>query len=319
MLQQRPLPGHASGEMPPAEPAPLPRPHGIRDAVPALLAAVSFGLTFPTVRAVFGDLPALFGAGWLYFASGIGLTLLRWTPLVPRGEPLARRDLPWLAGAIVSGGIVAPFANVRALSELPGHVGALLANLEVVFTALFAVLLFGERLVGRRAAGIAVLLAGGIAASGAIDRGVGGMAATGAFFAALAALGWGIDNNLTRRIAAKDAVQIARWKGLLGGAASLGLAGALGAIPSAGVGVWFGGGMVGFVGYGLSLVLFVTSLRTLGAALTTAIFGVGATLVGTLASALLLSESVSAWTGVSAVLVLAGVVLATWERAPVRS
>jgi drug/metabolite transporter (DMT)-like permease len=64
------------------------------------------------------------------------------------------------------------------------------------------------------------------------------------------------------------------------------------------------------VGYGLSLVLFVKSLRTLGAARGGAVFIVCALVVGVLASALFLGERLSAWTPVAGVLVVVGVLLA---------
>src|SRR3546814_7213856 len=86
-----------------------------------------------------------------------------------------------------------------------------------------------------------------------------------------ACLAWGIDNNLTRKISGSDPMQIAMLKGLVAGSVNLGLAVLLGAhLPEPGVLV--GAGVVGFFGYGVSLVLFVLALRYLGTARTGAYF-----------------------------------------------
>ena len=80
---------------------------------------------------------------------------------------------------------------------------------------------------------------------------------------ALACLGWAVDNNLTRKIALTDPVQIAALKGAVAGVVNVALALSAGAsVPSAGkIGA---AALVGLVGYGASLVLFVRALRAAG-------------------------------------------------------
>ncbi|MFL6694804.1 MAG: DMT family transporter, partial [Ramlibacter sp.] len=77
----------------------------------------------------------------------------------------------------------------------------------------------------------------------------------------------------TRKVSANDAMLLACLKGGLAGACNTGLALAAGArLPS-----WPGVGSslaLGFLGYGLSLTLFVVGLRTLGTARTGAYFSV---------------------------------------------
>jgi drug/metabolite transporter (DMT)-like permease len=76
---------------------------------------------------------------------------------------------------------------------------------------------------------------------------------------------WAVDNNLTRRAAAADAVVIAASKGLAGAIVNVGLAVMLGqGTPDVLTGA--GAMLVGFFGYGISLVLFVLALRELGSA-----------------------------------------------------
>ena len=88
-----------------------------------------------------------------------------------------------------------------------------------------------------------------------------------------ACLAWAIDNDLTRKVSAGDPLQIAAAKGLVAGAVNLTIALAAGAtIPEVRTIVAAAG--VGFLGYGVSLVLFVLALRHLGAARTGAYFSV---------------------------------------------
>jgi hypothetical protein len=82
---------------------------------------------------------------------------------------------------------------------------------------------------------------------------------------------WGIDNNLTRKLSAADPLQIAMIKGLAAGAVNLALALGRGA-PLPEVTPLAAAAAVGFLGYGVSLVLFVLGLRHLGTARTGAYF-----------------------------------------------
>jgi drug/metabolite transporter (DMT)-like permease len=103
-----------------------------------------------------------------------------------------------------------------------------------------------------------------------------------------ACLCWGIDNNLTRKVSASDAVQIACVKGLIAGTVNLVIAGALGIHLPAPT-IVFGAAVLGFCGYGLSLVMFVLALRHLGTARTGAYFS-AAPFVGAVISMMLLAE-----------------------------
>jgi drug/metabolite transporter (DMT)-like permease len=99
---------------------------------------------------------------------------------------------------------------------------------------------------------------------------------------ALACLCWAIDNNLTRKVSSNDAMLVACGKGLLAGACNTALALSSGAHwPPAGL--LLASLSIGFIGYGLSLTLFVVGLRTLGTARTGAYFSV-APLFGVLVS-----------------------------------
>src|SRR5438105_4410492 len=98
----------------------------------AIVAAILFGAAIPLCKWLGIDWPEVLLAGALYLSCGVGLLLLRL--LVKRGESLRRADLPYLAGVVFFGGIAAPVALLYGLKFTTGYAGALLVNLETVFT-----------------------------------------------------------------------------------------------------------------------------------------------------------------------------------------
>jgi drug/metabolite transporter (DMT)-like permease len=119
-----------------------------------------------------------------------------------------------------------------------------------------------------------------------IERIMGPLAIVGACIA------WGLDNNLTRKVSLSDPLQIVQYKGLVAGPVNVM------------IGLWAGSSLpqapalliamvVGFVGYGISLALFVRALRHLGSARTSAYFST-APFFGALAAIVALGEPVTA-------------------------
>ncbi len=270
----------------------LPTPRPPTGVVFALLAATLFGASTPLAKLLLGEgISPVLLAGLLYLGSGCGLALW-WLARSGRasGEAsLARADLPWLAGAVAAGGVAGPVLLMLGLAATPASTASLLLNLEGVFTALIAWFVVKENFDRRIALGMLAIVAGGAVLSwaGRPEAGVpwGPLAVAGA------CLCWGIDNNLTRKVAAADPVQIAAAKGLVAGAVTTGIAFAAGATVPAWPAV-LGAAGVGFVGYGVSLVCFVLALRHLGTARTGAYFST-APFVGAAVALLVFREGVT--------------------------
>jgi drug/metabolite transporter (DMT)-like permease len=319
----------------------------------AVLAAVLFGASTPFAKLLVGELPPVLLAGLLYLGSGVGLSLvlaarhgLRQAALrrsvqdpqpsaehraLSTGEaaeaPLTRADLPWLAGAVFCGGVVGPALLMVGLQTTPGASASLLLNLEGVFTAILAWFAFRENVDRRIALGMAAIVAGGILLSWQ------GRPATGLPWGALAIVGacacWGVDNNLTQKVSAGDPLQVAAIKGLVAGSVNLCLALFLGQATPGGSDQIVGGGppglslrmagiilaasLIGFLGYGISLALFVLSLRHIGTARTGAYFSL-APFVGAVVSLLLLREPIGPLFLLAAALMAVGIALHLTER-----
>ncbi len=283
----------------------------------ALGAALLFGASTPFAKLLLTDANPWMLAALLYLGSGLGLALLRALQRWRRDDMSTSRMLPgeWpsLLGAIAAGGVVAPVLLMFGLSRMPAAGASLLLNAESVFTALLAWFAFRENFDRRIALGMAAIVAGSVVLTWPGQGALLDWASLWPGLAVLGAcLGWGLDNNLTRKVALADAGFIAMSKGLVAGGVNLALALSLGArLPP--LPILLSAGLLGFACYGVSLVLFVLALRHLGTARTGAYFAV-APFFGALLAVALLGEDLSLALLLAAGLMGLGVWLHVSER-----
>ncbi len=237
-----------------------------------LAAAALFGASAPLSKQLLPAIPPLVLAGLFYTAAGV--TLLAYRGLTrrragAREAPLARADLPLLAGIAALGGVAGPVLMLVGLERVSGLVGALLLNLEAPFTILLALALFGEHLARRELAAAALVISGAVLLG--LRSGPLAADAIGVLSIAGACLAWGLDNNWTQRLSLRDPIALVSIKATAAGGGMLALAWALGharpepeplAVALA----------VGSLSYGASIVLDVYALRELGAAREAALF-----------------------------------------------
>jgi drug/metabolite transporter (DMT)-like permease len=276
------------------------RQPGVREAV---VAAVLFGAATPFASRVVGETSPQVLAGLLYLGSGLLLaaSMLAWP--TPHQAPLTRHELPPLTGAIFFGGGLGPLLLMIGLRTTPAPTASLLLNLEVVLTAAIAWVVFHEGVDRRIALGLGFIVAGGVLVSwngqGSFGVPIGTVAIAGACGC------WAIDNNLTQKVSAKDPRQIASLKGLLAGSANLAIGvGVGGSLPSARITAVTMA--IGVVGYGVSLMLFVLALRSLGSARTGAYFAI-APFVGVIVAIGVFGEPIDAQLWPAGALIAVGV------------
>jgi drug/metabolite transporter (DMT)-like permease len=273
-----------------------------RGVASALSAGVLFGASTPVAKRLNADIDPWMLAGLLYLGSGIGLSAFNLIRYEVRGRgiecaPLAAHDRRWLAAAIISGGLIAPVLMMYGLRLTAGSSASLLLNLEGVFSVLLAWFVFKESFDRRVAFGVLAITGGAIVLS--VGGGVNSNGAIGAAAITGACLAWGLDNNFTRKVALNDVGRIAMLKGLVAGAVNVAIASAAGArLPNASIAL--AAGLIGLLGYGLSLMLFVLGLRHLGAARASAYFSI-APFVGALIAVIYFEEPFTVqlmWAGV---------------------
>jgi drug/metabolite transporter (DMT)-like permease len=271
---------------------------------------VLFGASTPLAKLLISDgiQPELL-AGLFYLGAGVGLgavqAIRRLIGHRNRETPLRRTDLPRLALAVLLGGTVAPVLLLLGLARTSAAAAALLLNLEGVATMAIAWLVFRENVDKRLLLGALAITAGAVLLSTGSHLTGGALRSTalGSLLIAAACVAWAIDNNVTRGLSGADPVQITLLKGLVAGSINVALAlmgGARFPSPS----LLLMSALVGFLGYGISLTLFVRAMRYLGAARTSAYFStapfLGALLAlglfaGTLTTTLLIAGALMAW------------------------
>lgn len=280
----------------------------------ALASAALFGASTPAAKVLLGGTDPWMLAGLLYLGSGVGLFLVqtawRASSFDQKETALHGADWPWLGGAVLTGGVLGPVLLMAGLALTPASTASLLLTLEGVFTALLAWMVFHEHFHWRVGLGMAAISIGAVSLAWTGSITLSGL--LGPLLITSACLAWAIDNNLTRKVSLSDPVQIAMLKGLAAGCTNLALSWASGApFPAATIAVL--AAITGFLGYGISLVFFVTALRHIGTARTGAYFST-APFVGTVIAILALGDPVTAQIIIAALLMSLGVWLHLTEQ-----
>ena len=258
-----------------------------RGLVRCALAAVLFGVTTPAASQLAAELGAFLLAGLLYLGAGLAST-----PSLRHGlPPKASITRSWreLATAAVLGGAVGPVLLAAGLLHTPPATASLLLNLELVFTALLAALVFREHLGRAVVFGTACVVAGGVLLGRSGDADL----RWGALLIAAACLCWAVDNCVTAALDDFAPAHITLVKGFVAGTANLVIGLALGDGGRLAPDVVAGALVIGAVGYGLSITLWVAGARDLGAARAQLVFST-APFVGALVSWIFFDDPVLA-------------------------
>ncbi len=281
-----------------------------------IISASLFGISPPLAKLLVNNISPVVLAGLLYLGAFAGLSLYslvrrkRTIDLTKKAASLERKDLPWLAGAVLTGGIIAPISMMIGLTFISGFSASLLLNLEGVATTMIAVLFFKENAGKRLWLALVCMTLAGIFLTW--DSSQGRFSITGPLLIIFAMVCWGIDNNLTHSISDKDPVQIAKIKGFAAGIISLLLGLFLGMKIPLDLAVAFAL-LLGSFSYGISLVFFIKALEGLGSS-RTGIFFSFAPFIGAIASLIILREWIG-WVMFPATgLMIIGVWLIVTER-----
>jgi len=281
----------------------------------ALAAAVLFGISAPLSKLLLGDILPLPLAALLYFGGGAGALLFKLGRTAISKKPKAeaditKKDIPWLAGMILAGGVAAPVILLFSLKATPAATASLLLNFEAVSTAIIATVFFKEALGKRVWAAIALITASAVLLTWNPSEEWG--FSLGALGVVGACVLWGVDNNLTRNVSAKDPLTITSVKGLGAGTVSLILSLAAGSpFPSAAM--VLSALLLGVFSYGISIVLLIAAMRYLGAARSSAFFGT-APFIGAVVSVIIFGEFPALQFYISIPLMVAGAVLISGEK-----
>ncbi len=282
----------------------------VTGVVLAALAAIAFGVTTPVVTWAGRGLGPLTTAALLYAGAAVSALGFR---VASRGSPapIRRSDAGRLLLVAIAGAAIAPTLLAWGLQRAGATAGALLLNLEAVFTVLLARALYREPIGARVALAVAAMAAGGVALT-VEAMGSGSWGLWGALAVAGATAAWALDNALTRPLAEREPLEVIIVKGGLGAAMTSTAAVTWGeSLPSLGAGAALI--LCGATGYGMSLRLYMLAQRRVGAGRTGSVFAL-APFVGAALAWLLGDRDAGPWTGVAVALFGVGVYLHVSER-----
>lgn len=274
----------------------------------AVLAAIMFGSVSVLAKPLVSSVDPILLASLVYIISAITLS-----PFAQKKkQKLARKDILLILSIAVCGAVIAPSLYFVGLTHASASDAALIANGEVFFSVLLAVIFFKERI--KLVGWIAIILV----LSGMI------IITTNLNFAdftlqqihykdmllILSMLFWGLDNNLSRYLAQKlDVAKIAQLKSAIGGVMLFAIAVFVfdvkinidtpQIIPIL---------VLGVVGFAASLYFFLQSLKRINTVRTITIFSMSS-IFGLVAASIFLGEHISEYQIMAAGIMIFGIYL----------
>ena len=275
--------------------------------IAALVAAALFGASTPAAKVLLGTLGPFTLAGLLYL--GAALAVLPVARGIPRQALRDRSTVGRLGGAVVLGGVVGPVLMLAGLRLAGAGSVSIWLTLETVFTALLARVFFREHL-GWRAGGAIALIVG---ASALLATPSVAALTPAALLIAGACLAWGLDNNLMALVDRVSPAQSTLVKGVVAGTVNLAIGIAVEGVPDARIATLALALLVGALGYGLSLVLYVGASQQAGATRSQVVFST-APLWGAALSWAVLGEPITATAATAIALVAIALALLATGR-----
>ena len=279
----------------------------------AFLAAAFYAINVPLSKLLLSQVSPTMMAALLYLGAGLGIGAVSFFGKGKKGEPLSRKDLPYVLGMILLD-IAAPIFLMLGIRYGSPSNASLLGNFEIVATTVIALFVFREAVSRRLWAAIALITLSSILLS--FEGTDSFRFSAGSLFVLLATVCWGFENNCTRNIASKSTYEIVVLKGVFSGLGSLGIALLRGeGFPAARyVGMALA---LGFVAYGLSIFLYVRAQSALGAAKTSAYYTV-APFIGAFLSFLFLKEKLTGMYLAALSVMVAGTILVVLDTLATR-
>lgn len=271
----------------------------------AVLSALLYALYPPIAKVVLHNCPPIMLSALLYIGTGMGmaiiLPLVYWLlPDMKKEASLAKTDIPTLIAVVVVNILAGILMNIGI--ELSTAASAsLLGNFEVVATTILAFLFFHEK-VGRQLwLGVGLVFT----ASCVLSTDVSHLTINwGSILVILATFCWGLENNFTRVLSAKNPIQIVIVKGMGVGLGTLIVALVdqenWPVLPIVGIAL-----LLGFLSFGVSIFFYILAQRYIGAARTSAYYALSPFL-STFIAIMFLRESVTFQLVLATLMMIAG-------------
>lgn len=240
----------------------------------AIIAAFLYALNTPISKKLLEHVDETMMAAMLYLGAGIGIFLLgvveNFAKKSVKKEKLTKKELPYTIGMIILD-IIAPILLMMGIKVSTSANVSLLNNFEIVATSMIALVIFKEVISKKLWYSIIMVTVAsillGFEGKGVFDFNIGSLFVIGACIC------WGFENNCTRMISNKNAMEIVVIKGICSGMGSMIIALTIGEkFPE--ISYILAVLVLGFFAYGLSIYFYILAQKDLGAAKTSAYYSV---------------------------------------------
>lgn len=240
----------------------------------AILSAILYSISIPVSKILLKEVPPTMMAGFLYLGAGVGMCAIdlfcHETGKLANEMRLTKKELPYTIGMVGVNIAAAIFLMIGLTMTTPAN-ASLLNNFEIVATSLIAFFIFKEKISRKLWTAIILITVSSIILS--VEDISSFYFSLGSIFTLIACVCWGLENNFTRMLSAKDPLQIVIIKGFGSGLGSLVIAFILKENVS-NISYIIAILLLGFVSYGLSIFFYVYAQRELGAAKTSAYYAI---------------------------------------------
>jgi drug/metabolite transporter (DMT)-like permease len=273
----------------------------------ALFAAILFGSVSTLAKPTLTTIDPMVLSSMVYFLAAIVST-----PIAQRTKfSLNRKDWKLLLAIALSGAVVAPVLFFIGLEQTTASDTAILGNGEIFFSVLFALIFFKERIGRIGSIAVIMIIAGVVIVTTNLEFSetsfdfinIGNMLVFGA------TVFWALDNNLSKIISNRmDVARIVQLKSAIGCVILLSIILVfqipfdieLDQIPNI--------LLLGTLGFGLSIFLFIHGLKRIGTVKTIMIFSTSA-VFGLVFASVFLNEQISLYQIVAIIIMLSGLYL----------
>lgn len=276
----------------------------------AIGAAALYAVSSPVSKLLLQEIPATMMAAFLYLGAGLGVSILRIFQKRSNSQELhlTKEELPYTIGMVLLD-IAAPIFLMAGLTMTSAANASLLNNFEIVATSIIALCIFKESISKRLWKAIFLVTLSCILLSvedlSSFDFSLGSV------FVLCACICWGFENNCTRMLSSKNPLEIVVIKGFGSALGALCIALFLGERFTE-IGFILIALLLGFISYGLSIMLYIYAQRYLGAAKTSTYYAV-APFIGVLLSFLIFRETPSILFVIACMIMIAGTYFASTE------
>lgn len=277
----------------------------------AILCAILVGSISTASKPVLANTNPIMYSALVYLLAALSSVPLSYKV---KGFQVKTRDWLLVLAITISGSILAPTLFFTGLEQTTASDTAILSNSEMMFTVLFALIFFKEKLKLRGYLAVVLVLTGvfivttNLQFSDFLD-----LKKQGNLLIILSMALWALDNNISKIASHRiDISRLIQLKGLIGGTVLLIFA----LVVKIPLGITEEEIpnllLVGLVGFGIALYLFLHSLRRIGTVKTMLIYSTG-TVFGLFFASTFLHEKIGTYQILAIALMLTGIYLVTKE------